>query len=84
MTQPAMHAQMGGSVAGIEELIPAGAVTFGLMYRTNVGGRETRGSASTSTATAFLAKTKSCLGWTASSITLTTTTAMPPLKRMSD
>jgi hypothetical protein len=35
-----MHAQMGGETAGAEELIPAGAVTFGLEYRTNVGGRD--------------------------------------------
>ena len=37
MTQQ-MHAQMGGETAGPEELINAGAVTFGLEYRTNVGG----------------------------------------------
>ena len=38
MTQAqVMHAQMGGE-GGTEELVPAGAVTFGLMYRTNVGG----------------------------------------------
>jgi hypothetical protein len=42
MTQQAMHAQMGGS-AGAEELIPAGAVTFGLMYRTNVGSKGDEG-----------------------------------------
>ncbi len=40
MTQQAMHRQMGGDTAGPEELIPAGAVTFGLEYRTNVGGRD--------------------------------------------
>lgn len=28
-----MHAQMGGETSGAEELIPAGAVTFGLEYR---------------------------------------------------
>jgi hypothetical protein len=39
MTQQ-LHAQMGGETAGAEELIPAGAVTFGLEYRTNVGGRD--------------------------------------------
>ena len=43
MAQPAMHAQMGGAVAGTEELIPAGAVTFGLMYRTNVGEKNDEG-----------------------------------------
>jgi hypothetical protein len=37
MTQQVMHAQMGGE-GGTEELIQAGAVTFGLMYRTDVGG----------------------------------------------
>ena len=37
MAQQAMHAQMGGDTGGSEELIPAGAVTFGLQYRTNVG-----------------------------------------------
>ena len=37
MTQPAMHAQMGGDTGGSEELIQAGSVTFGLQYRTNVG-----------------------------------------------
>ncbi len=37
MTQQAMHAQMGGDTGGSEELIQAGAVTFGLVYRTNVG-----------------------------------------------
>ncbi len=37
MTQPeVMHRQMGGEGGG-EDLIPAGAITFGLMYRTNVG-----------------------------------------------
>jgi len=37
MTQPEiMHRQMGGEGGG-EDLIPAGAITFGLMYRTNVG-----------------------------------------------
>jgi hypothetical protein len=39
MTQQ-LHAQMGGEIAGAEERIPAGAVTFGLEYRTNVGGRD--------------------------------------------
>ncbi len=39
MTQQ-LHAQMGGETAGAEELIPAGAVSFGLEYRTNVGGRD--------------------------------------------
>ena len=43
MTQEAMHAQMGGDVAGSEELIPAGAVTFGLMYRTGVGEKNDEG-----------------------------------------
>jgi hypothetical protein len=38
-----MHAQMGGAVSGKEELIPAGAVTFGLMYRTNVGAKGDEG-----------------------------------------
>ncbi len=33
MTQPVMHAQMGGETGGSEELIPAGVVTFGLEYR---------------------------------------------------
>ena len=37
MAQQAMHAQMGGDTGGAEELVPAGAVTFGLEYRTNVG-----------------------------------------------
>ena len=37
MTQQEMHAQMGGSSHGSEELISAGAVTFGLQYRTEVG-----------------------------------------------
>ena len=40
MTQQALHAQMGGETAGSQELIRAGAVTFGLEYRTNVGGRD--------------------------------------------
>ena len=39
MTQQ-LHSQMGGETAGPEEKIPAGAVTFGLEYRTNVGGRD--------------------------------------------
>ena len=39
MTQQ-LHSQMGGETAGPEERIPAGAVTFGLEYRTNVGGRD--------------------------------------------
>ena len=33
MAQPTMHAQMGGDIGGPEELIQAGAVTFGLEYR---------------------------------------------------
>ena len=32
-----LHAQMGGDVSGGEEIIKAGAVDFGLEYRTNVG-----------------------------------------------
>ena len=40
MTQEAMHAQMGGETGGPEELINAGAVTFGLEYRTLHGGEE--------------------------------------------
>jgi hypothetical protein len=40
MTQEAMHAQMGGETGGAEELIPAGAVTFGLEYRTLHDGAE--------------------------------------------
>jgi hypothetical protein len=43
MTQQAMHAQMGGSTGGGEELIPAGAVTFGLVYRTDVGAMSDEG-----------------------------------------
>ena len=43
MTQEAMHARMGGDVAGSEELISAGAVTFGLMYRTGVGEKNDEG-----------------------------------------
>ncbi|MCS5668772.1 MAG: hypothetical protein NZ876_15450 [Dehalococcoidia bacterium] len=34
MAQRTMHAQMGGETSGSEELIQAGAVTFGLEYRT--------------------------------------------------
>ena len=33
MTQQTMHAQMGGETGGSEELIQAGAVAFGLEYR---------------------------------------------------
>jgi hypothetical protein len=33
MAQSVMHAQMGGDIAGAEELIQAGVVTFGLEYR---------------------------------------------------
>ncbi|MDA0734129.1 MAG: hypothetical protein O2909_05130 [Chloroflexi bacterium] len=43
MATQEMHAQMGGAVAGSEELIPAGAVTFGLMYRTGVGEKNDEG-----------------------------------------
>jgi hypothetical protein len=43
MTQQAMHGQMGGETGGSEELIPAGAVTFGLQYRTNVGAKNDEG-----------------------------------------
>ena len=39
MTQQVMHAQMGGTTTGGEELIPAGAVTFGLEYR-DLEGRD--------------------------------------------
>ena len=42
MTQQ-MHAQMGGSTEGSEELIAAGAVSFGLEYRTNVGAMNDEG-----------------------------------------
>ena len=37
MAAEKMHAQMGGK-ASSEEFIPAGAVTFGLEYRSEVGG----------------------------------------------
>ncbi len=41
MAQQTMHAQMGGETGGPEELIQAGAVTFGLEYRTlNEGAEE--------------------------------------------
>ncbi len=40
MTQQVMHRQMGGDTVGSEELISAGAVSFGLEYRTNVGGKD--------------------------------------------
>ncbi len=40
MTQQALHAQMGGETGGAEELIQAGAVTFGLEYRTLHDGAE--------------------------------------------
>lgn len=40
MAQEVMHAQMGGETAGPEELIAAGAVTFGLEYRVLPGRDE--------------------------------------------
>ena len=40
MAQQTMHARMGGETGGPEELIPAGAVTFGLEYRTLNDGAE--------------------------------------------
>ena len=40
MAQQVMHAQMGGETGGTEELIEAGAVTFGLEYHTLRGGEE--------------------------------------------
>lgn len=40
MAQPVMHAQMGGETSGVEELIQAGAVTFGLEYRVLPGRDE--------------------------------------------
>ena len=40
MAQQTMHAQMGGETSGSEELIQAGAVTFGLEYRTLHEGAE--------------------------------------------
>ncbi len=43
MTQQAMHAQMGGDTGGTEEFIEAGAVTFGLEYRTGVGAMNDEG-----------------------------------------
>ncbi len=43
MTQEAMHAQMGGETGGTEEYIEAGAVTFGLEYRTGVGAMNDEG-----------------------------------------
>ncbi len=42
MTQQ-MHTQMGGTTGGGEELIAAGAVTFGLEYRTGVGAMDDEG-----------------------------------------
>ena len=43
MTQQAMHAQMGGDTGGTEEFIEAGAITFGLEYRTGVGAMNDEG-----------------------------------------
>ncbi len=43
MTQQAMHSQMGGDTGGTEEFIEAGAVTFGLEYRTGVGAMDDEG-----------------------------------------
>ena len=40
MAHQTMHAQMGGATGGPEELIQAGAVTFGLEYRTLHDGAE--------------------------------------------
>ena len=40
MTQQVLHAQMGGETGGAEELIQAGAVAFGLEYRTLRDGAE--------------------------------------------
>ena len=40
MAQQKMHTQMGGETRGSEELIQAGAVTFGLEYRTLHEGAE--------------------------------------------
>ena len=40
MTQQALHAQMGGETGAAEELIQAGAVTFGLEYRILHDGAE--------------------------------------------
>ena len=40
MTEQVMHAQMGGETGGVEELIQAGPVTFGLEYRILRGGEE--------------------------------------------
>lgn len=37
------HTQMGGATAGSEEIISAGAVNFGLEYRTNVGEKKDEG-----------------------------------------
>ena len=43
MAQQQAHAQMGGEVAGAEEIIKAGAVNFGLEYRTGVGAKGDEG-----------------------------------------
>lgn len=43
MAQETMHRQMGGETAGAEELVPAGAVTFGLEYRNLVGAQHDQG-----------------------------------------
>ena len=40
MTQQKMQAQRGGETSGSEELIQAGAVTFGLEFRTLDEGAE--------------------------------------------
>lgn len=38
-----LHSQMGGTTGGGEEFVTAGAVTFGLEYRTNVGAMNDEG-----------------------------------------
>ncbi len=77
MAQQTMHAQMGGETGGPEELIQAGAVTFGLEYRTlNEGAEE--GVCIHVYSDQLKGQDKSFCASTASGLRRTTITGTPP------
>ena len=84
MTQEAMHAQMGGETGGTEEYIEAGAVTFGLEYRTGVGAMNDEGICIHVYGNDLEGDDKELLRFDCSESALTITTAMPPSGKTTD
>ena len=83
MTQPVMHAHMGGETGGSKELIPAGAVTFGWGIGRFMAAKK-RGSASMSTVTPWTTQIRSCCVSTASVWRRITTTVKKNERLMLD